>query len=139
MFLAVLIFSGQTFSAYAQNISLTNLLQGWLENDREIKSAAIVLNKAELSNSSLKIENGFNMQFSTGSMRFTMNGGKSIFTINPEIKAELPSVRNLALTAESDITFSNETQISNTALKAEINILKPEILKNLFSPLLKIF
>lgn len=107
----------------ARELSLADYLNGWLENDRDIKNAALNLQKAQLSAENAAITNGFDINLSTGTMRLTLNGDKTSFTLSPQVEAKLSEVRNLSLSAGTDISISSDSKISNASLKAAIDIL----------------
>lgn len=117
----LLIFSFSILTA--QSLSLNDYLKGWLENDRDLKTAAISLEKAELSHEKSQIQNGFDITLSSGTMTFRTVNGNGTFSINPNVKANLPSVRNLSLTAGTDITISSDTKIENASLSAGIDLI----------------
>lgn len=111
------------FAISAENLSLNSLLTSWLENDRDIKSAALSLQKAELSDEENALSNGFDINLSTGTMRFQINNGNAVFSLSPSVEAKFPEIRNLSLSAGSDITLSSDSEVSNASIKAGIDIL----------------
>lgn len=117
----LLIFSFSILTA--QSLSLNDYLTGWLENDRELKTAAISLENAELANEKSLIQNGFDIVLSSGTMTFRTVNGTGTFSANPNVKATLPSVRNLSLIAGTDITVSSETKVENASISAEIDLI----------------
>lgn len=110
----------------AQDLSLTDYLKGWLDNDRDLKSAAINLQKAELSNEKVLIQNGFDITLSSGTMTFKFDDKGANVSLSPSVKATLPSARNLSLNAGSDITLSSESKIKNASISAGIDIIDTE-------------
>ncbi len=108
---------------YGEDLTLSSMLKGWLENDRDLKSAALSLQKAELSKQKTDLSNGFDLTLSTGTMRMTFTENKESFSMEPSVKASLPAFRNFSLSAGSDLSFGTESQLENVALKAEIDIL----------------
>lgn len=110
----------------AEGLTLTDYLNGWLENDRDIKNAALSLQKAQLSAENTAISSGFDINLSTGTMRLTLNGENTSFTLSPSVEAKLPEVRNLSLSAGTDITISADSKITNASLKAGVDILDTE-------------
>lgn len=108
---------------YAQDLTLTNYLNGWLENDRDIKNAALNLQKTELTAESSALSNGFDINLSTGTMRLTLDGERTSFTLSPSVEAKLPEARNLSVSAGTDLSISSDPKITNASLKASIDIL----------------
>lgn len=123
LFTAILI---STPLLFAESKTLTDYLTGWLENDRDLKSAAISLQKAELSNEKSQIQNGFDITLSSGNMTFKTVNGTGTFSVNPSVKVALPSASNLTLSADTDITISTSTNLENASLSAGIDILNTE-------------
>lgn len=110
----------------AENLHLNDYLKGWIENDRDLKSAVLSLQKTELSNEKTLIQNGFDITLSSGTMILkTGNDGVS-FSLNPTVNASLPSMRNLSLSAGSSINVSANSEVTNASLKAEIDLLDTE-------------
>ncbi|MCQ2585543.1 MAG: hypothetical protein MJ185_08125 [Treponema sp.] len=117
----VLLFSFSMLSA--GEITLNDFLKGWLENDRDLKTAAISLEKAELSNEKSIIQNGFDITLSSGTMTFRTVNGNGKFTLNPSVKANLPATRNLSVNAGTDITISSDTKLENASISASLDLI----------------
>lgn len=117
----VLLFSFSMLTA--GELTLNGFLKGWLENDRDLKTAAINLEKAGLSNEKSIIQNGFDITLSSGTMTFRTVNGSGTFSVNPNVKASLPSVRNLSFSAGTDITISSDTKIENASFSAGFDLI----------------
>lgn len=136
------LFSAVTFTAFAQaDYTVEELLCGYLENDLELQKLALSVEKSELNLQSTKIDQGFDVSLSTGTMKFYSNGDSSVVSVKPSIKAALPSVKNLTATVSSDYELDNAKNInriqdtkislsldllSQTEAVQKINLLKSE-------------
>ena len=86
---AVLIFLSTAFTGlYAE--SLSDFLEGWIQNDRDLKTAAISLQKSQITNEKTLIQNGFNITLSSGNMTFKTVSGVGVFTLTPNVTASIP-------------------------------------------------
>ena len=110
----------------AGDLTLTDYLKGWIENDRDLKNASINLQKASLSNEKSLIQNGFDITLSSGNMTFKTINGDGKFTLSPSIKASLPVARNLSVNLESDISVSSSSNIENTSISASMDIINTD-------------
>jgi len=110
----------------AESLSLNDYLKGWIENDRDLKSASLALQKTELANEKTLIQNGFDITLSTGTMTFKTVNGSGKFTVSPSVKASLPSARNLSVSAGTDISISAESKLENASISAGIDLIDTE-------------
>lgn len=115
----LLFFSLTPLFAFEQ-ITTEKLLNAYLENDSELRKLTIAATKADLNLKSVKIENGFDITLSTGTMTFRVNNDGSVFTVNPSVTASIPSASNLSIKAYGDITVDSENK--ETLEDASVNI-----------------
>lgn len=117
---AVLFFAAATVRA---EDGIAELLAGRIEYDSELKTRAIELRQAELSQSQTALTNGFSVKLNTGTLFFRFAGERS-FEAEPSISLELPAANNAALTVSSPLLVSSGDGVtaSNTAFTLSVDI-----------------
>lgn len=116
----------QEETASKTSYPLANLLCGYLENDLDLQKLTLEVEKANLSLEQTKINQGFDITLSTGTMSLYSNGNGTNISVKPSIKASLPSVKNLSASASSDYqlnTNSNTSTLKDTKLSVSCDIL----------------
>ena len=105
---AIMLLSSLSFAAQpseeAQKISLpdtTTLLLSYVENDPELRNLTISAKKASLSYESTKIDSGFDVTLSSGTITLQVNEDGSKLSARPSVKAKLPQASNLSLTGQT--------------------------------------
>lgn len=95
--------------------SLANefLLENYLANDVELKKLFLEVKKAELSLKSDKIDNGIDVNLSTGKATFSFSQDNSYVKLNPSASLSIPQAQNLSINASSDLTISFDDDSSN--------------------------
>lgn len=88
--------------------SLANefLLENYLANDVELKKLFLEVKKAELSLKSDKIDNGIDVNLSTGKATFSFSQDNSYVKLNPSASLSIPQAQNLSLNVSSDLNIS---------------------------------
>jgi hypothetical protein len=116
------VFSIAAVAARAED-DIASLLAGRLEHDSVLKTRAIELRQAELSEAQTALTNGFNVKLNTGTLLFRFAGDNS-FEAEPSISIELPAANNAALTVRSPLLVSGEdgVTVSNTAFTLSVDI-----------------
>lgn len=105
-------------------VSTGELLISYLENDNDLKTNAINAQKAKLSLKSAEINNGFDISISTGTVSISVNDNGTNFSVKPSVKATLPQISNLSLSASSDYSYKNsESKIEDAKLNASVDII----------------
>lgn len=98
-------------------------LKFWLENDLELKKLALELEKSQLSNKETKIQNGFSIQLSSGTVSFQTNDTGSKVSFSPSGTISLPSVANLTINGSSKIQIQeNINTTTDTSISISANI-----------------
>lgn len=109
----------------------TTLLLSYVENDAELKNLTLAAKKAELAYQSTKIDNGFDVTLSSGTVRLQISEDGSSLTAKPSLKASLPQASNLSLSAQTNISSeSSDTKMSDTSLSAAVDIISSSMLSN---------
>ena len=108
-------------------IAITELLQGYLQNDIELQKLAAATDAASLSNNATKINNGFTMQLATGTVSFKAGGSNPRITFRPQASATIPQANNLTVSASSEVTIGQNGNIENTDIPASVDIISPNI------------
>ena len=99
----------------------SQLLISYLQNDNELKNVSIDAQKAELSYSSAKISNGFEITLSTGNILISTNNEGANFSIKPSVQVSLPQASNLSLNVSTNISL--QSQMEDTRFNASVDIL----------------
>lgn len=109
-----LIFTCFTLLAAFEKPEVEQLLLSYLENDSEIQNLSIALQKAELSAQKTQIQNGFDIQLSTGSITIRNVNGQTQVSAKPKTTLTLPQASNLTLNASTDFSTAQETAGNQT-------------------------
>lgn len=133
-----LLFSTNFFFAF-ERVSTNELLMSYLENDSDLKKTAISTEKAQLSLDSTLINNGFDIELSTGNITISADSNGTIFSVKPSVQASIPQASNLKISASSTYNYKNASSeikdtkistsvdiLSNSSLNREISLLKAE-------------
>lgn len=105
-------------------VSTQELLLSYLENDIELQKLTLSAQKAELSEKSVKIENGFDVSLSSGTVTIKPSADGTKITAKPKAEVSVLPVGNLGLGAETSITSSNdETKLKDTTFSASIDLI----------------
>lgn len=102
-------------------VETSQLLISYLENDNDLKNVSIDAQKAELSYSSTKIANGFEITLSTGNILIRTDSDGTNFSIKPSVQMSLPQASNLSVNLSSNI--SSQTQMEDSKINASVDIL----------------
>lgn len=108
---------------YAENISADpvvknsqyvcgDLLCGYLEHDLEIQKLLLGVSKSELEFEQTKINQGFDISLSTGTMTFYPGSSSSgtAFQMKPSLTAKIPAVKNIAASVSADYEYNSGTK-----------------------------
>ncbi len=130
--LAGLVFAQQNKEATKLSIpDTTTLLLSYVENDSELRNLTINAKKAALSYKSTKIDSGFDVTLSSGTMTLQVSEDGSKLSAKPSVKAKLPQASNLSLTGQTNISSDkSDTKISDTSLSLGVDIISSAMLTN---------
>lgn len=99
-------------------------LEGFLQNDLELKRLSLEVQKAILENKKTSIENGLDVTLSTGTANFKFNNDGTSVSFNPSAKISVPQINNLSVSASSNIKIDDGTNnSSDTKVSFEIDLL----------------
>lgn len=102
-------------------------LDGYLANDLELQRHALEVAKVGLSTKETAIENGIDVQLSTGAAYIQFNGDVAKTTFKPSASVKVPQASNLTLSASSDVqSGSGENTVKDTALNVSADIISGE-------------
>ena len=135
---AIMLLSSLSFAAQpseeVQKISLpdtTTLLLSYVENDPELRNLTISAKKASLSYESTKIDSGFDVTLSSGTITLQVNEDGSKLSARPSVKAKLPQASNLSLTGQTNISSNDsETKVSDTSISLGVDIISSALISN---------
>ena len=129
-----LLFSGSMYSQQQKEQTIPDiqtLLLSYIENDSELKNLTLAAQKAELSNEGVKIDNGFDVTLSSGTINIRVADDKTTITAKPSVKASLPSLANLSVSAQTNINSSDTASIfSDTSLSVGVDIISSNAAMN---------
>ena len=109
----------------------TTLLLSYVENDAELKNLILAAKKSALSYQSAKIDTGFDVALSSGSVTLQVNDDGTKLTAKPSVKMSLPQTSNLSVTAQTNFSSeSSNTSLSNTSVAVGIDILSSAVISN---------
>ena len=107
-------------------IATKDLLASYLERDSDLKKLTIELQKVKLTYESVKIERGFDIQLSTGTMTFRL-GADDVFSVNPSLSVNLPQYSNLGIKVGSKVNVNTNEEtgsgVSDTSINLSMDIL----------------
>lgn len=119
--LSLLITAGALFAEDAQK--LDNLLAGYLKNDLELQKSVLTARSKQIALNSSKIQNGINVELSTGQMQIQSSADKTKIYVKPQATVSVPKANGLELTASVPVTVEDgQKSVSNgsVGLSAEI-------------------
>ena len=109
----------------------TTLLLSYVENDAELKNLILAAKKSALSYQSAKIDTGFDVTLSSGSVTLQVNDDETKLTAKPSVKMSLPQASNLSVTAQTNFSSeSSNTSLSNTSVAVGIDIISSAVISN---------
>ena len=109
----------------------TTLLLSYVENDAELKNLILAAKKSALSYQSAKIDTGFDVTLSSGSVTLQVNDDGTKLTAKPSVKMSLPQTSNLSVTAQTNFSSeSSNTSLSNTSVAVGIDIISSAVISN---------
>ena len=124
LFLFTLTFLSVTSLFAFTPVSTNELLLSYLENDIDLQKATLQAEKANLSYESTLIDNGINVNLSTGSISLrTSKDGLSV-KASPTVKLVMPELNNLSISAKTSLTVQqgNSNPVTDTNIALDIDI-----------------
>ena len=107
------------------------LLLSYVENDSELKNLTLAAKKAALSYQSAKIDTGFDITLSSGTITLQASDDGSSFTATPSIKASFPQASNLSLTAKTNYSSeSADSKLNDTSVALGVDIISSAVIAN---------
>lgn len=121
-----------TFNLFGfEKISTQDLFYSYLKNDSDLKNLTIEAEKAQLALKSSKIENGFCVNLTSGSVILKTTGQNSTLSVKSAgVSGQIPQASNLTISATSNYTLdeqnpSDSSQFSDTKLNLSFDIFSP--------------
>ena len=119
-----------TLNAQALPDTIT-LLLSYVENDSELKDLTLAAKKAALSYQSAKIDTGFDITLSSGTVTLQTSNDGSSFTATPSVKASLPQASNLSVTAKTSYSSeSSDSMLCDTSVAVGVDIISSAVIAN---------
>lgn len=103
----ILSFLSQSFA-----LSMDELLNGYAKNDTELSELIIKLDQEKINLQKTYIQQGINVNITTGNTTINFNNGEPIFTITPKITLDIPQ----ANTSISASTSSENTSFTGASI-----------------------
>ena len=92
-----------------EKISTQDLFYSYLKNDSELKNLTIEAEKAQLALKSSKIENGFCVNLTSGSVILKTTGQNSTLSVKSAgVSGQIPQASNLTISATSNYTLDEQ-------------------------------
>ena len=104
-------FSFMIAAASAEIPGTTQLLLSYMENDSELKELLISAKKAALSYDSTKIDNGFDISLTSGTITLKLGDDGTSLSAKPSATAKLPGFYNLYASLQSNVKYSDNVMI----------------------------
>ncbi|MCR5605623.1 MAG: hypothetical protein K6F69_02240 [Treponema sp.] len=136
-FLIFLFFSLQAFSEEDEYSRVKELLAGYMSNDLTLKKYTYIVTQSSLELEESKINNGVEVNLSSGAMTLKTNGSDSSFTVKPSATVSIPQLNNSSISFSAtgtneddednwqDMSLTFETDIiSGARLSRKIELLK---------------
>ena len=127
------IFSQEAEKQFNQQVlpDTTTLLLSYVENDSELKNLTLAAKKAALSYQTAKIDSGFDITLSSGTITLQINEDGSSFTAKPSVKANLPQASNLSVNVQTSISSDgSDPKLSDTSISLGVDIISSAIISN---------
>ncbi|MBQ1672401.1 MAG: hypothetical protein II070_11515 [Treponema sp.] len=101
-----------------------DLLQGYLQNDLNVKKLTNSLQNQVLEDKATKISNGWNFKIESGTVTVTTDGEHRRVTFSPSAELSIPQLNNLTLGASADIKYKEEdsTDTKNKSLYMSVDL-----------------
>lgn len=113
------------------SVDTTQLLLSYIENDSELKNLTIAAKKAALSYDSTKIDNGFDVTLSSGTVTIKLAEDGSTVTAKPSVKAKLPQAANLSAGVQTNVAYNSDTaKFTDTAVSVGVDIISSTSVTN---------
>lgn len=110
-----------------EKIPTDQLLAEYLKNDNNIKNLTIAVQKEILSQNKKDIENGFDIELSTGELNLSFNEGGTDISVSPSVTASLPQYNNLQIKLSTKIENKSESEnnelLSDSSLKLSADLI----------------
>lgn len=106
-------------------IPTEKLLLSYIKRDIDLTKASLDFQRQVIQNEITTLQNGFSINLSTGSIRFTNIGTDNIsISFSPSIEASIPQAANLDIYLKGDFGFQSKDFFSeNISLSATVDIL----------------
>lgn len=99
-------------------------LQGYLENDLELQNLALEVQKAKLALKQSSINNGIDVNLSTGTAKFTFSESGTAISLEPSVSLSVPQAMDLSFSASSEISITMDSAaVTNTSLGINADII----------------
>ena len=135
LFSTALLFSATLFAQASSTTQAlpdtTTLLLSYVENDSELKNLTLAAKKAALSYESTKIDSGFDVTLSTGTITLKTSDDGNTLTAKPSVKASLPQASNLSVAAQTNYSSeSADSKLSDTSVSVGVDIISSAVISN---------
>lgn len=135
LFSTALLFSAALFAQTSSTTQAlpdtTRLLLSYVENDSELKNLTLAAKKTALSYESTKIDSGFDVTLSTGTITLKTSDDGNTLTAKPSVKASLPQASNLSVAAQTNYSSeSADSKLSDTSVSVGVDIISSAVISN---------
>ncbi len=113
---------------FADSYSVEVLLEGYLKNDLSLKQLSTSLEKQQLNSQITQLNNGFDIQISTGTITIRPGSEGSSFSFRPSATASIPQASNLGLSVGSSVSVKNDdASVSDTSISVSADIISSSV------------
>lgn len=115
--------------------SLETLLQGYLENDLNLRNLSAEYKKQVLSDKSSDLQNGVGIKLSSGKIMMKFTDDNFSLSMTPEVSVSLPMLSNMSISGSTSVKISsaeesnkpgnnssNGSGVSNTTIKLSADV-----------------
>jgi len=101
-----------------------DLLQGYLQNDLNVKKLTSSLQNQILEDKATKISNGWNFKIESGTVTVSSDGDYRKVTFSPSAELSVPQLNNAALGASADVKYKEEdgTETENKSIYLSMDL-----------------
>ncbi len=109
--------------SFAMSLSIDDLLQGYAENNVELKELSINVQQQMINAKKTGIENGVNIALSSGTMEFDFENN---VTVTPELRLDFPFLNNTSVTVQTPLELGDNTELSETSVQLSTDIISSD-------------
>ncbi len=124
LILAFCFLFGSSSLCFAQEHSVSELLEGYLANDLSVKQLVSAAQKQTLNEELTNLNREIDLSLSTGTVTIKTVNDKTTVSFKPNAELTVPQAANLRLSAGTTFSFDEtDSSVSNTSLSVQVDII----------------